>query len=176
MPHHLRTERMVLRPPLARDAGPLAAAISDEAVLRNTGTWPYPATPAYARFRILRSASVDPSVLQSFVMVYGQQVIGNCGVGQNDAGAYELGYMIGRSWWGQGLATEAAAALCSHAFRTLPLDRILAGVFYDNPASMRVLKKIGFRVTGPSKPVWSIARGHYDDGVDFELTRERLIR
>jgi RimJ/RimL family protein N-acetyltransferase len=59
-----------------------------------------------------------------------------------------LGYWIGRSHWGRGYATEAVAALADYAFRTYPQDRIGAGVFEDNPASRRVLEKLGFSRAG----------------------------
>ncbi|MFN3388318.1 MAG: GNAT family N-acetyltransferase, partial [Allosphingosinicella sp.] len=60
----------------------------------------------------------------------------------------ELGYWLGRPWWGRGYATEACAALVSHAFGPLALRALVSGCFSDNPASAAVLRKLGFAQTG----------------------------
>jgi [ribosomal protein S5]-alanine N-acetyltransferase len=60
----------------------------------------------------------------------------------------ELGYWIGVPYWGRGYATEAAAALLSFAFGDLGLRRVVAHHFSRNPASGRVLQKLGMRHEG----------------------------
>ena len=60
----------------------------------------------------------------------------------------ELGYWIGAPYWGNGYATEAAAAVVKYGFGTLGLHRIFASHFANNPASARVLRKIGMRHEG----------------------------
>lgn len=60
----------------------------------------------------------------------------------------ELGYWIGKPYWGRGYATEAAAALVGYGFDVLGLNRIYAYHFTRNPASGRVLQKIGMRHEG----------------------------
>lgn len=73
------------------------------------------------------------------------------GAGLSPAGAgFELGYWIGRLFWGRGYATEAAAALADMGFATLNVDEIAALVFGENPASVRVLEKIGFELAETS--------------------------
>ena len=62
----------------------------------------------------------------------------------------ELGYWIGVPYWGQGYATEAAAAVLAFGFETLQLNRIYAVRFAENKASGRVLEKIGLRHEGRS--------------------------
>jgi RimJ/RimL family protein N-acetyltransferase len=57
----------------------------------------------------------------------------------------ELGYMLRRDCWGRGLATEAARLLLDFAFGELGLHRVFAVVGDDNPASIRVLEKLGLR-------------------------------
>jgi RimJ/RimL family protein N-acetyltransferase len=56
----------------------------------------------------------------------------------------ELGYWLGRAYWGEGIATAAVNALVPHALRELALYRLHARVFDDNRASMRVLERCGF--------------------------------
>lgn len=74
------------------------------------------------------------------------QLIGSCGMGyQRDGGLpLEFGYTLARSRWGQGYATEAAAACLRYAFDILRLPELLASVDSRNVASQRVLEKIGF--------------------------------
>jgi RimJ/RimL family protein N-acetyltransferase len=55
----------------------------------------------------------------------------------------ELGYWIGVPYWNRGYATEAALAVLRHAFEALGLNRVYAYHFTNNPASGRVLQKIG---------------------------------
>jgi RimJ/RimL family protein N-acetyltransferase len=56
-----------------------------------------------------------------------------------------VGYWLGRAFWGRGIATEALRALTAHAFASIYLNRLEAGVFPWNRASMRVLEKAGYR-------------------------------
>jgi len=60
----------------------------------------------------------------------------------------ELGYWIGVSDWGRGLCTEAAAAVVDYGFEVLGLHRIFATYFARNPASGRVLEKLGMAIEG----------------------------
>ena len=69
-----------------------------------------------------------------------------------------MGYWIGRQHWGKGFATEASRALIEIA-KTLKLPRLEASHFLDNPASGRVLEKLGFVATGMSAERYSCARG-----------------
>jgi RimJ/RimL family protein N-acetyltransferase len=60
----------------------------------------------------------------------------------------ELGYWIGKPWWGQGYCTEAGCAVLNFAFRTLRLNRVLAYHLSRNPPSGRVMQKLGMRHEG----------------------------
>ena len=154
-----RTERLLLRPGWAEDAPALARAIADETVVRNLATapWPFaledaeaflaaPRDPAMPSFLITERTDGDPVL------------VGACGLGRRPSGAVELGYWIGRSHWGKGFATEAGQALIDIA-RTLKLPRLEASHFVDNPASGRVLEKLGFLPTGLTAERYSCARG-----------------
>ncbi len=66
-------------------------------------------------------------------------------------GEAELGYWLGRAWWGNGYATEAAQALVWFAGDALGLRRLTAGHAADNLPSGRVLSKLGFRCTGEAE-------------------------
>lgn len=153
-----RTERLLLRPGWIEDAPALAAAIADETVVRNLATapWPYrlsdaenwltaPRDPVLPHFLIFARTAGPP------------ELVGACGLARRPSGAAELGYWIARGYWGRGYATEACSALVEIA-GTLGLARLDAAHFADNPASGRVLQKLGFRPTGLSLVRTSCAR------------------
>ena len=73
------------------------------------------------------------------------------------------------SAWGRGYATEAGRAVVAIARHALGLKRLNAGHFIDNPASGRVLTKLGFRATGRVEPRHSRARGGEAPCAVFEL-------
>ena len=70
-----------------------------------------------------------------------------------------MGYWIGRPYWGQGYATEAATAALAWAGAGWGKRLVVSGHFADNPASGRVLEKAGFLYTGVVEPRHSKARG-----------------
>jgi RimJ/RimL family protein N-acetyltransferase len=154
-----RTERLLLRPGWAEDAPALAAAIADERIVRNLATapWPYRLRDAEAFLAQPR----DP-LLPSFLVFErtdgAPRLVGSCGLGRRPSGAVELGYWIARSFWGRGIATEASRALLDIA-RALGLPSLQASHFLDNPASGRVLEKLGFEPIGIVAPRLSCARG-----------------
>lgn len=154
-----RTARLLLRPGWAEDAPALAAAIGDERIVRNLATapWPYrlrdaeaylaqPRDPLLPSFLIFERTDAEPRLL------------GSCGLGRRPSGAVEMGYWVARRYWGRGVATEASTALLDIA-RTLRLPRLQASHFIDNPASGRVLEKLGFEPVGITAPRLSCARG-----------------
>src|SRR5438045_4744938 len=69
-----------------------------------------------------------------------------------------MGYWIARQFWGRGFATEDCTALVDIA-RTLGLSGLEGSHFIDNPASARVLEKLGFEPLGIVAPRMSCARG-----------------
>ena len=154
-----RTEHLLLRPGWAEDAPALAAAIADESIVRNLASapWPYALRDAEAFL-----ASPRDPVLPSFLMVErtmgDPRLVGACGLGRRSSGAVEMGYWIARAHWNRGFATEAGMALLDIA-GALALPRLEASYFIDNPASGRVLEKLGFLPTGIAAPRYSCARG-----------------
>jgi RimJ/RimL family protein N-acetyltransferase len=154
-----RTPRLLLRPGFPEDAPALAAAIADEAIVRNLAVvpWPYSLRDAEAFLASPRDP-ILPSLL-IFERTRSQpRLIGSCGLGRRPSGAVELGYWIARPYWGRGFATEACAALIDIG-RALELAAVEGSHFIDNPASARVLEKLGFEPVGIVAPRMSCARG-----------------
>lgn len=154
-----RTDRLLLRPGWADDAPALLAAIADEVIVRNLATapWPYGMADAHA-FLARERGPADPSFLLFRRTRGAPQLVGAAGLGQDPDGGVELGYWIARPYWGLGYATEAAEAVVGIARDALRLRTLSAGHFVDNPASGRVLEKIGFRPTGEIGRRYSAAR------------------
>jgi RimJ/RimL family protein N-acetyltransferase len=84
-------------------------------------------------------------------------LIGAVGFIEGERAQAEMGYWIGKPWWGNGFATEAARAMMDYCFRDCGIRRITCGHFADNAASARVIAKLGFRRVGTSTQ-WCEAR------------------
>ena len=149
----------MLRPGWAEDARALAEAIADERIVRNLSTapWPYSLRDAEAWLASPRDP-VLPSLLIFERTDGAPLLVGACGLGRRPSGLVEMGYWVARPHWGRGIATEACTALIDIA-RTLGLAKLEAAHFTDNPASGRVLEKLGFEPVGITAPRISCARG-----------------
>jgi RimJ/RimL family protein N-acetyltransferase len=156
----IETRRLVLRTPHAGDAARLAALANDVDVARMTLRMPHPFSISDAEDFLLQVATQNPSSARTFLIDH--EAHGPVGVlGLFEAGdvAPEVGYWIGRPFWGRGYATEALEAGVVWASRTWRRRALVAGHFDDNPASGRVLEKAGFLYTGEVRPGFSRARG-----------------
>src|SRR3546814_5651513 len=80
------------------------------------------------------------------------EIVGGIDFHRGDDGAHELGYWLTPAVWGRGYATEAGHAVIAMARHALGYRRLPAWHFVDNPASARVLAKLGFRPTGRTAP------------------------
>ncbi len=78
------------------------------------------------------------------------ELIGWCGLDHRDRTKENpvLFYLLKKSYWGRGLATEAARALIGYAFNELGLNRVDSGAEFENIASKRVMEKIGMQYLG----------------------------
>lgn len=155
-----RTERLLLRPGWKEDAPALFQAIADQRIVRNLASPPWPYTLADAEAFLSTERRADEASFLVFRRTCGApQLIGTAGLGRTPTGQTELGYWIGREHWGLGYATEAARAVVDIARDSLRLKRLIAGHFLDNPASGRVLQKLGFRPVGIVAERFSAGRG-----------------
>jgi RimJ/RimL family protein N-acetyltransferase len=153
-----RTERLLLRPSWPEDAPELHSAIADEGIVRNLASapWPYTAEEA-VRFATRDHDERHPAFLLMLRTDDTPRLIGACGLGDRN-GEAELGYWIARPYWGLGFASEAGRAVLSIA-KAIGHQKLIAGHFTDNPASGKVLRKLGFRNTGRTDQRHSKGRG-----------------
>lgn len=166
-----RTTRLLLRPGWTEDAPALAQAIADERIVRNLALAPWPYTLADAEAFLARERDPRDVACLIFLREDGApRLVGGIGFGRLPGEARpEFGYWIARPYWGRGIATEAGAALIANARDTLRLKRLDAGHFTDNPASGRVLAKLGFRPTGVTRTRFSAGRNAEAQCREFAL-------
>jgi [ribosomal protein S5]-alanine N-acetyltransferase len=149
----MRSQRLTYRPIDARDAGRIAMFAGEWDVARMTSRIPHPYSLIDADLWI---ASLGSDEFVRAVERDGE-LIGAVGYIANLAGQAEIGYWIGKPWWGNGYATEAARTLMHHCFDKCGFKQLTCGHFVDNPASARVIKKLGFRRVGTGAQ-WCEAR------------------
>ena len=138
----LESERLILRPPRPTDIQSMTVWLSDFDVSKMTSRVPYPYSEGDAE-AFLAMADEHRFVIQR---KSDGLFLGMAGLHAEEG--YEFGYWLGKPFWGFGYATEAAHRLVSHAFDGLDQDSVHAAWFYDNPASGRVLAKLGARHNG----------------------------
>lgn len=164
-----RSERLLLRPIWPEDWQGVLSGIADEGVVRNLASAPWPYSEQDARaFTALPIAPLHPRFL--ITRARDAAVIGCIGIdpvpGEPDA--IEIGYWIARPHWGQGYATEAGRAVIEIA-RTLGYVRLYGSHFLDNPASGKVLAKLGFTPTGRVVERHSCGRGEKAQTAEYSL-------
>jgi len=158
----LETERLLLRPLEASDISRLVPLIGDYEVAKNLSRVPYPYSEDQAR-EFLEKAALERARGESYAFAATLKtdgvLIGGCGVHLKDDGMFEIGYWLGKPYWGRGYASEAARRLAGFAFAELKAPVLKARYFHDNPASGHVLKKLG-AVPAGAEHVDCLARGH----------------
>jgi ribosomal-protein-alanine N-acetyltransferase len=152
MVNPLQTERLTLRAYAFSDIPALVPLIGAREVAATTLRIPHPYTESDARDFIARTQeglSNGSELRLGIVVRESDTLCGGVGLRiEDDHRRAELGYWIGVPYWGNGYATEAAKAVVKYGFGTLGLHRIFASRFANNPASARVLRKIGMRHEG----------------------------
>lgn len=148
----IETERLILRPFTLADAPAVQRLAGERDIASTTLNIPHPYPDGAAEEWIAshpeRFAKGEALEL-AIVSRADNALVGAIGLEINQRHAHaELGYWIGRPYWGQGYCTEAAAAVVRYAFETLGLHRVHACHFRRNPASGRVMQKIGMVYEG----------------------------
>ncbi len=140
------------------------ALFSDYDVVKMTSSWPYPMDEDLCRKRF---ESVEVRSGQVSGIANENQLIGV--IGHKNG---ELGYVLGKPFWGNGIGTWAVAQKTRYVFEQVGHDMVKAQVWIDNPASAAVLLKNGFDQIGGSRS-FCVARNCEMDGISFQLTRDK---
>lgn len=148
----LNTERLILRPFELTDAPDVKRYASAKEIAGVTLNIPHPYEDGMAEEWInSHQPAFEAGKLASFAIVLrgSGEFIGAMGIGFDWANnSAELGYWIGMPFWGQGYCSEAARAVLDYGFEVRGLDRIFATHMARNPASGRVMQKIGMTYEG----------------------------
>lgn len=128
------------------DEESLARHANDRRIWRNLkDAFPHPYTLDHARAWVAQNQYQTPP--HHLAIVVDNQVVGGIGLeAKPDIWRYsvEMGYWLAPDYWGRGIMSRAVRAVVDYAFASFDLNRVWAGAFDWNPASIRVLEKAGF--------------------------------
>lgn len=167
------TNRLIIRPWSEDDAEDLYKYASDVEVGVPAG-WP-PHTSVENSREIIRAVLSAPETYAVCLKEDGK-AIGSIGFHRNDLAEkddeYELGYWIGKPFWGQGLIPEASIELLRYAFEELGMNRIWCGHYDGNVKSRRVQEKLGFVYHHTTEGIEVSLLGEIRTGNVMLLTKE----
>lgn len=178
MQPELSTSRLLLRPFHLSDAAEVQRLAGAREIAATTAgiPHPYPDGAAEAWFKIQEEErQAGTSLVYAICLKSSGALLGAIGVKiDRESNHAEMGYWIGVPYWSHGYCTEAAAALLLHAFHGLALERVYARHFKINPASGRVMEKLGMIREGCLRRHY-FKWGDYIDLVIYGILRSEWI-
>lgn len=166
----LKTERLCLRGLHMADAPLIKLYVGDNRVARNLSVVPHPYPDGAAEGFIAASMANEGAGMDWAITRAGEdELIGVIGLADKAEGL-SLGYWLGAPFWGAGLMSEAAAAVVT-CCRAGGVPHLLSGAHQDNPASARVLSKLGFQFVSAGQE-YSLAQGQMVPFDHFRLDLE----
>ena len=169
----IETSRLILRSLTLDDALKVEEYASDYDVAKTTLNIPHPYPEGGARefiTSILEAERNGKIAIFAITKKEDNSLIGLINItGTNANRRAEIGYWIGKPFWGKGYGTEAARAVIKYGFEELNHNRIYALAFTDNPGSWRIMEKSGMKHEG-------ILRQHViKDGRPVDLTYYAIL-
>jgi len=178
MQPELLTERLRLRPFLLTDALRVQELAGDHAVAKGTFNIPHPYEDGMAEAWIRchqPEFESGKNVTYAITLRQTGELLGAIGLSIKEIHQRaEMGYWIGVPYWGNGYCSEAAHAILEYGFHRLQLNRIFAEHFASNPASGRVMQKIGMTYEGTLRQhmrKWK----QYEDMKIYSILRDEFI-
>lgn len=151
-PPTLQTDRLTLRPFTLGDAADVQRLAGEKEIAATTMTIPHPYPDGAAEEWIAKDQPrFDEGKVANFAVTLREsgELIGAIGLSiKREHSHAEMGYWIGKPYWNKGYASESTRALLQYGFNTLGLNRIFAHHMTKNPASGRVMQKIGMTFEG----------------------------
>ena len=170
----LTTPRLKLRAFHRRDAADMFRNWAHDAEVTRFLTWqPHLSQAESARCMDIWCPQYRDARFYQWAIEHEGQVIGSISVvrlSDRDEWA-ELGYCIGRPWWGQGLMTEAASAVIDYLFGVVGFHRVAILHAVENPASGRVAQKCGLDREGVRRDYARLQDGRFVDVIEYALLR-----
>jgi len=149
LPERIEGPRLLLRLPVVDDAGPLYQRIGRDPQVTKYLLWtPHPDVDATRRV-ISERMNVDPRV-RTWVMVlrHSDEIVGMISCARPLPYTAEIGYSLGRRWWGKGLMSEALGMLMTTLQADPDIYRVWATCHVDNDRSIRLLERAGLALEG----------------------------
>lgn len=175
----LETERLVLRSFTVADAPEVKRLAGDKHIASTTLNIPHPYPEGAAEMWIASQMQrIDTGQTDTFAITLREDgtLLGAIGLDvQKQHRLAELGYWIGHPYWNCGYCTEAARAVIGYGFHALELNRIVARHFTRNPASGRVMQKIGMKQEGHFRQA-ALKWDRYEDTEFYALLRSEYVR
>ena len=153
----VETGRLTLRPLALTDADWVGRESGRPEVARHLALVPAPNPALFAEMFILTVRAKRGDMVRAVTDRNTGAPLGVVGAHHAGDGIYGFGYWYAPSAWGRGIATEAGQALIE-SLRHAGAKRLTAGYFTTNPASARVLSKLGFEHTGEDDPQFCVAQ------------------
>jgi Acetyltransferases, including N-acetylases of ribosomal proteins len=172
----IATERLSLREIVAADAAVLHRYWSDAAVTEYMVLDPFQTIVDTQRMITLLTGLFPggTGIRWAIVRKTDGKVIGTCGFHNLNPEHFraEIGYELGKEYWGQGLMAEALTAILRYGCNTMNFNRVEAFVNEGNARSVRILEKLGFRLDGTLRE-YEFARGRFVNQHCFSLLRRQ---
>lgn len=170
----LKTDRLILRPFAEKDAPRVEELAGAREIADTTLSIPHPyPAGAAAEWIATHAASWTEEQHADFAITDAStaELIGAIGQGINRQHEHgEMGYWIGVPYWNKGFCTESARAVLAFAFEELNLHRVFAHHLTRNPASGRVMQKIGMTFEGIHRD--AIRKDRYEDIAAYAILAE----
>ena len=145
---------------VTRYLGPIALPYTQDQMLTDIAL----AVSEEGRSRLTRVITVEG---RAAGMIYGRR-------SQPGQASWEMGYWLGRAWWGRGIMTAAAGEMCRLLFARADVHRVWASALAVNVGSWRVMEKIGMRREGTFREAIVIDGAYYDD-LYYALLRQEFL-
>ncbi|MDM1294200.1 GNAT family N-acetyltransferase [Sphingobacterium sp. N143] len=141
----LETERLILSAVTSEDIPQIVMYLQDKVFSDFTSNIPYPYRKEDAEYwlKLSREAFENHKGFTFAIRSKDGKLMGAIGLHDEGSDRAELGYWLGIPHWNKGYVTEAAKAVIDFGFRTLKFNKIFATYFPHNPASGKVMEKIG---------------------------------
>lgn len=175
----IKTKRLTLRPFLIEDGDQVQRLAGSKDIAYTTQYIPHPYPDGYAQAWI---ATLEPNFEQhlqaiwAIVLSESNTLIGSIGLDFfHDHNNASMGYWVGKEYWNNNYATEAAKGVIAFGFKVLELHRIQAKHLVRNPSSGRVLTKAGMQYEGTERES-TLLRGDFETLSNYAILRKDYMQ